>query len=63
MRKLFSVTTALLLYVWPEAGTAQAAPGSVMARGANDYGQANVPAVAQSGVTTIAAGDYHTRIS
>ena len=34
--------------------------GSVVAWGGNKYGQTNVPAAAQSGVTAIAAGTYHT---
>ena len=42
-------------------GTAQAAtPGAVVAWGHNGYGQTTVPVAAQSGVTAIAAGLYHT---
>jgi hypothetical protein len=60
MKKLFSLRTLLLLCAWPGAGTAQAAPGSVAAWGRNNEGQTTVPVAAQSGMTAIAAGFYHT---
>ena len=34
--------------------------GSVVGWGYNDYGQINIPQSAQSGVTAIAAGGYHS---
>ena len=45
---------------WLGAGTAQAAPGSVLAWGWNDSSQTTLPGAAQSGVTAIAAGVDHT---
>ena len=51
----------LFLGTWLGAGTAPAASaGTVVAWGYNDYGQTTVPVAAQSGVTAIAAGGYHT---
>src|SRR5262252_5192418 len=51
----------LLLCAWPRASVAQAAIAyKVVAWGDNQYGQTTVPVAAQSGVTAIAAGDYHT---
>jgi len=62
MKRLFSVPTVLLLLcAWLGAGAAQAqSPGTVVSWGYNYDGQTNVPVAAQSGVTAIAAGDYHT---
>ena len=51
----------LLLCTWPGASTVQAATAdAVGAWGNNDYGQTDVPVAAQSGVTAITAGEYHT---
>ena len=51
-----SVTSAPPTVLTVNAG----APGTVVAWGANDDGQTTVPVAAQSGVTAIAAGQYHT---
>ena len=54
-------TLLLLLCAWLGARTAQAqSPGTVVAWGWNGRGQTDVPVAAQSGVTAIAAGLYHT---
>ena len=51
----------LLLCAWPRASIAQAAiADSVLAWGYNGQGQTTIPAAAQSGVTAIAAGGWHT---
>ena len=51
----------LLLCAWPQASVAQAAiPYAVVAWGNNDHGQTTLPVAAKSGVTAIAAGEYHT---
>ena len=53
--------TLLLLCAGFGAGNAQAAsPGSVVAWGANGFGQTNVPIAAQTLVTAVAAGTFHT---
>ena len=68
MKNLY-LTLLLVLCAWPGAGTAQAASsGLVLAWGAGEYnatnypnaGQSVVPVAAQSGVTAIAAGGFHT---
>src|SRR4051794_38813144 len=58
---------ALLLILCAQLGAStvhSATPGMVVAWGGNaydnDFGQARVPAAAQSGVTAIAAGESHT---
>jgi hypothetical protein len=57
----YVITLTFILCAWSEAGITQAAPvGSVVAWGLNDSGQTTVPIAAQSGVTAIAAGGYHT---
>ena len=58
-------TVLLLCVAWLEAGSVQASsPGSVVAWGTivqgYDYGQTDVPAAAQSGVTAIAANNLQT---
>src|SRR5262245_32914045 len=51
----------LLLCAWPRASIAQAAiTHAVVAWGYNQAGQTTAPLAAQSGVTAIAAGGYHT---
>ncbi|MES2920960.1 MAG: immunoglobulin domain-containing protein [Verrucomicrobiota bacterium] len=62
MKTLSSIRTLILavslpLCAWPGAGTAHAAPGTVVAWGS---GETQVPVTAQSGVTAIAAGGFHT---
>ena len=55
------LTLIVILCAWPGASTAQAqSPDAVEAWGYNGYGQTIVPVAAQSGVTAIAAGYYHT---
>jgi len=59
--RLALAVALLLLCAWPRTSIAQAAiAGSVVAWGYNGEGQTNVPVVAQSGVTAIAAGSGHT---
>ena len=61
MKKEKHFLTLLLVCAWPGVGTAQgAAPGAVVAWGANSYGETTVPVEAQSGVTAISAGSYHS---
>ena len=59
--RLAPAAPLLLLCAWPRDSIAQMAmAGSVVAWGDNDFGQTTVPFAAQSGVTAIATGDYHT---
>ena len=51
----------VILSAWPGASTTQAATAvAVAAWGDNTYGQTDVPLAAQSGVISIAAGNFHT---
>src|SRR5262249_3258304 len=55
------LTLIFVLYAFLGASVAEAqSPGAVVAWGNNDSGQTTVPLAAQSAVTAVAAGAYHT---